>query len=284
MVCCNKYKCHSVEMSEQLIKNVSLPCSCNTACRSAQLQDCGKVEMKLWLKIQHCKNINSACKQNLYRPALSFCFVVLCSRQDVSCSSEHILFAEDNKHFSHLRRVEVVPGLSPCTTGSSLLTFHHLGKQGVPPESIFLLAVQLFFLSLENFQPLPGPWCKQETRGRSQMCFCWVHLKHVCVPLCTSVSLSLSINTYRLIFLDQINSSNIICLVSWSTGRQEATFWRKWLVPICLSTEVLFPKFFSVTTGLACTSWLHSVTSEQIHAVTGSFLLGFIHVIVWHPL
>lgn len=102
MVCCNKYKCHSVEMSEQLIKNVSLPCLCGTACTSAQLQDCGEVGMKLWLKIQCCKNINSAYKQNLYWLALSFCFVLLCNRQDF-CASEHI---------SHHRREYIVSHIS----------------------------------------------------------------------------------------------------------------------------------------------------------------------------
>lgn len=99
MVCCNKYKCHSVEMSEQLIKNVSLPCPCSTACMSAQLQDCGEVRMKLWLKIQHRKNINSAYKQNLYWPALSFCFVLLCNRQDFSCASEHTSHCRREKSF-----------------------------------------------------------------------------------------------------------------------------------------------------------------------------------------
>lgn len=61
-------------MSEQLIRNVPLPRPCAT---SAQLRDCAEVGMELWLKAQRCKNINSAGKQNLYGPVLSFCFVLL---------------------------------------------------------------------------------------------------------------------------------------------------------------------------------------------------------------
>lgn len=76
----------------------------------------------------------------------------------------------------------MVPALSSRTTGSSLPTFHHLEKWEVPLEPAFLLTVQLFYLSVENLQPLPRDlW--QITRALGAPPLCVYHYIPVYLPL-----------------------------------------------------------------------------------------------------
>jgi len=56
--------------------------------------------MKLWLKILHCKNINSVYKQNVYWAAFSFCVVLLYNREEFCLRTHFVL--QKRIYFSHI--------------------------------------------------------------------------------------------------------------------------------------------------------------------------------------
>lgn len=146
----------------------------------------------------------------------SLCFFVTDKTSPVPQNIFHV--AEENKCFSHLRRVEVVPGLSPHTTGSSLPSFHHLEKQEAPQDPTFLFNSTIVY----SKHGKPSAFTRAVVQTRDLWQITRVLLLSApkvcgCTIIYTCIYLSLGIYMYRLIFLDQIKTSNNICLVSWST-------------------------------------------------------------------
>lgn len=134
--------------------------------------------MKLWLKIQHCKNINSVYQQNMYRPALSFYFVLLCNRQDF-CVSEHLSLCR--REYAFLTSQEGWGGTRSQSTYQRQF-FDHLEKQEVLLESFFFH--NEIVLSKQG-KPSAFDRIVAETRDlcRWHKYCCWVHLQYVCTVI-----------------------------------------------------------------------------------------------------